>query len=210
MIFTMFVIGLIIFSGPIAHAQKGDPPTITVRVRVETKPEPARAIGLIISTKGAQQIADTTIQKIGDKLYEILFSVSKDSLQPDSVATAMSVTAGGDIAFANITPALLSDARDMIANVPDCPSEDTSSIANVNQMGPLESLVEIRKARAELAQLKVNRALNPELLNKLKQFEEAFGLGRTEELSANLPPNELVDRLARINFAVQQYQASKK
>jgi len=183
---------------------------VTIKVRVEAKPPPTRAVGMIISTTGASQIAETSLQKVGDKLYDIVFEVERSSLSADSVATAMAISEGGDITFANVTPTLLSDSRDAVANIPECASEDTTQIATINQLAPLKSLVDIRRDRADLAQRKVLRALGDETLSKLKRFEEAFGLGGIDELSINLPPHELVDRLARINYAVKQYQSFKK
>jgi hypothetical protein len=183
---------------------------LTVRVRVETKPEPTQAVGLVLSGEGAEQIPSTTIQKVGDKLYDVIFAVDRATLREDSVATAMAVSAGGDITFANVTPALLTDTKSLIANIPECPSEDTSHFARVNQLAPLKALVDIRADRSNLAQRRVAQAMDDETLAKLRQFEQAFGITHAEELSPNLPPQELVDRLARINFALQQYQTFKK
>jgi len=136
--------------------------------------------------------------------------VPRNSLQDDSVATAMAISAGGDITFANVTPALLSDAKTSVANIPECPSEDTTNLATINQLAPLKALVDIRVDRAELAQRKMQRSLTTETLEKLKRFERAFGLAQTEELSLSLSPQDLVDRLARINFALKEYQVFKK
>ncbi len=179
---------------------------VTVKVRVETKPAPTKAVGLVFSTEGATQIGDTTIQKVGDKLYDVIFSVNKGELKEDSVATAMAISAGGDLTFANVTPALLSESQAQLANIPECPSEDTTNFAKVNQLAPLKALVDIRADRADLAQRKVIRALDEELLAKLRRLEEAFGIIHAEELSVNLPADELVDRFTRLNYALKQYQ----
>jgi hypothetical protein len=195
---------------PTSSAAQDENPTVTIKVRVEAKPQPTKAIGLLLSTTGASQIAETSLHKVGDKLYDVIFTVPRNSLQDDSVATAMAISAGGDITFANVTPALLSDAKTSVANIPECPSEDTTNLATINQLAPLKALVDIRVDRAELAQRKMQRSLTTETLEKLKRFERAFGLAQTEELSLSLSPQDLVDRLARINFALKEYQVFKK
>ena len=47
------------------------------------------------------------------------------------------------------------------------------------------------------------------VLAKLSKFEEAFGLTRTDPLSPDLPPAELIDRLSRIQHALRKYQAQR-
>ena len=199
-----------VFGAAISPTRASEPGSLTVKVRVETKPAPTKAIGILLSTGGATQIADTTIQKVGDKLYDVIFTVNRDSLSADSVATAMAISAGGDITFANVTPALLSEAHASLANIPECPSEDTTNVAKINQLAPLKSLVSIRADRMALAQKKLAKSMDDQLLAKLRKFEEAFGFIHSEPLSAELPPQELTDRLARINYALAQYKVFKE
>lgn len=202
----LYCASLVIFMATFSSCFAQESSIVTVKVRVETKPAPTKAVGIVLSTEGATQIGDTTIQKVGDKLYDVIFSVNKSDLKEDSVATAMAISAGGDLTFANVTPALLSETQAQLANIPECPSEDTTNFAKVNQLAPLKALVDIRADRADLAQRKVTRALDEELLAKLRRLEEAFGINHAEELSVNLPADELVDRLTRLNYALKQYQ----
>lgn len=191
-------------------ADKEDP-SVLVRVRVELKPEPTKALGLILSTTGIQQIGSTAISKVGEKLYDISFTVDRKDLKDDSVATALAVNADGQSTFSNVTPVLLSDSRSMLAAIPECPGEDPTQIAVLNQLGPLQQLVEVRSERLTMARVKLSRALDSELLTKLSRFEEYFGLDTSAgTLSAELPPALLLDRLARINYALSQYRGFKK
>lgn len=198
-----------VFGAAVSPTRASDAGSVTVKVRVETKPAPTKAIGILLSTGGARQIAETTIQKVGDKLYDVIFTVERDSLSPDSVATAMAISAGGDITFANVTPTLLSETQANLANIPECPSEDTTNIAKINQLAPLKSLVTIRADRMALAQKKVAKSMDDQMLAKLRKFEEAFGFIHSEPLTVELPPHELTDRLARINYALSQYKTFK-
>ena len=183
---------------------------IKVRVKVESKPEPTKAIGLIISTSDSQEIPETTIEKVGDKLYDISFTVDASTLSEDSVATAMAFNSNGDVVFANVTPALLSGTAASIASIPDCPAEDPSFAIQFNQFGPLQQLVDVRTERAELVRFKISRLLTPEFSQRLTQLEGALGLARPEPLSANLSAAELVDRLSRLDHALKKYKSFKK
>lgn len=183
---------------------------LLVNVRVESKPEPKKAIGMVLSAGHTVEIPETTIKKIGEKLYAISFVVDRNIIRRDSVATAMAFDENGEVTFANVTPELLSDIRNVISNIPECPMEDPTAIVQSGQQGPLQQLVDVRAERAELARLKISRMLDENFLAKLERFEEAFGLQKGEELTAQLPPDVLVDRLSRISHAVKKYKMFKK
>jgi hypothetical protein len=184
-----------------------DPLAITVTV--EAKPDPIRAVGLVFSSAGSKEIADTKITKIGDKLFQVEFSVDRASLREDSVASAVAYDASGTASYANVTPALLSETRAIIEAIPDCPAEDVSKIAQVTSPGTLQQLVDVRAERAELVRTRIARVLDPKFLAKLQKFEEVLGLSRPTELSAQLPAPELIDRLSRIDHAYKKYQSEK-
>ena len=183
---------------------------ITVNVRVEAKPEPKKAIGMVLSAGRTVEIAETTIKKAGEKLYIISFVVDRNIVRKDSVATAIAFDENGNVSFANVSPELLSDGKTLLSRIPECPPEDPSAIVKLDQQGPLQQLVDVRKERAELARLKISRMLDESFLQKLHRFEDAFGLDKSEELSASLPPEVLVDRLSRITHAVKKYRMFKK
>lgn len=193
---------------PTAHA---GPPAgqVTVKVKVEAKPEPTKAIGLVMSAGETLQINDTTIEKVGDKLYDISFKVDSSELTDDSVATAMAFNSNGDVVFANVTPALLSSTASIIASIPSCPPEDPSLAIQFNHFGPLQQLVDVRIARAELLRANITSLLTPEMTQRLAQLETALGLARPEPLSSSLPPSELVDRLTRLDHALKKYKSFK-
>lgn len=183
---------------------------ITVNVRVEAKPEPKKAIGMVLSAGRTVEIAETTIKKAGEKLYIISFVVDRNIVRKDTVATAIAFDENGNVSFANVSPELLSDGKTLLSRIPECPPEDPSAIVKLDQQGPLQQLVDVRKERAELARLKISRMLDESFLQKLHRFEDAFGLDKSEELSGSLPPDVLVDRLSRITHAVKKYRMFKK
>ncbi len=184
---------------------------IDVKVRVEAKPEPTKAVGILLSTTGVKEISDTAIQKVGERLYDITFRVDRAGLTEDTVATAMATSADGVVTFANVTPALLSDSHAITGSVPECPGEDPTSIAVLNQLGPLRQLVDVRTERSKFAREKIRRFLDESMLAKLSRYEKHFGLNQSgEPLSADLPAEILLDRLSRINFALAEFKAFKK
>lgn len=194
---------------PHAFAITPDKGAIPVTVRVEAKPDPVRAVGLVFSSKSSKPIPETTIKKIGDKLFEIDFVVPQADIQADSVATAIAYDEAGNTFFANVTPALLENTRDIISSIPECPGQKADQAALLNGPGTLKQLVDFRSERVDLLRLKISRAMNPTLLAKLQKFEEAFGLKRPSLLSADLPTPELIDRLSRLQHALKKFQAQK-
>jgi hypothetical protein len=183
---------------------------LTVNLRVEAKPEPKKAVGIVLSTGRTVEIPATTIEKIGEKLYLISFVVDRNIVRKDSVATAMAFDENGNVTFANVSPELLSESKTLISRIPECPPEDPSTAVKLDQHGPLRQLVDVRTERAEIARLKITRMLDEQFMSKLRRFEDAFGLDTSKELSANLPPEVLVDRLSRITHAVKKYRMFKK
>jgi hypothetical protein len=182
---------------------------VSIAVRVESKPALVRARGIVFSSRSSLEIPDTEITKIGDKLYEITFSVPHSKVESDSVASAIATDENGANVFAAVTPAFDSAAKDLIASVPECPAEDSSRAVNTTSPGTIKQLVDVRAERMEIVRLKIKRAMDGNVLEKLAKFEEAFGLTRASELSPDLPPAELFDRLSRIQHALRKYQAYK-
>lgn len=192
-------------------AQAIDMPSSTapVTVRVESKPNIVRAIGIVFSSRASFEVAETVVTKIGDKLYEVRFAVPRSNLQPDSVASAMAVDENGANVFASVTPAIAAEAQDLLMSVPECPGEDSSRAITTTTPGTLKQLVDVRAERMEIVRLKIRRSMDENVLAKLRKFEEAFGLTRTEALTPDLPPAELIDRLSRIQHALRKYQAQR-
>jgi len=207
------VVGIfsVVHSPSCAAADRKPQGPLQIKVRLESKPAPAKAVGILLSTDGLQQIEETTITKVDDKLFDVCFNVDRKLLTDDTVATAMSTNADGTVSFANVTPALAQDSNSPGGSIPECPGEDPSGIAASSQLGSLEKLLGIREQRAKFARLKISRLLDESTLQKLSRFEEIFGLNTSlEPISADLPASELIDRISRLNFAVQEFKAFKQ
>jgi hypothetical protein len=197
---------LLISSSALASTETIQP--VVVKLTVETKSPPKEVKGLILSTSGSSEISETQITKIGDKLFQVIFSIPSNQLHTDTVATAMITAEDGSIAFSNVSPALSADPSVSLAllDIKDCPAEQAKGVVNPSNIGALRQLVDIRTARADLAKMKLGRAFTDTFLAKLKKFEDAFGLTSDEPLSAELPAEVLVERLARLNYALSEYK----
>ena len=186
-----------------AHAER-------VEVTLDTKLEVRSAIGLLLSSQGAQQVRETDVHQASEILKLVSFPYLPDKVTPDTVASALVVLEDGSIAFANVRP-ILKGQRDAksFASLPDCEPEEATRVSVHDQFGLFESLVEIRSARREVNQIKIKKILAGPFLEKLKRLERGFGLAHPDELSADLPAAELVDRLSRLATAIRSYNRSK-
>ncbi len=182
---------------------------VPVKVRLEAKPEPSKAVGILFSSGSSRQFTDASISKIGDKLYEITFNVPQASLREDSVATAIGFDQAGAVSFANVVPARTSESQELLASIPECPGEDGSKVATLASPGTLKQLVDVRIERMNIVRFKIARLMDQDFLAKLQKFEEAFGLKYATPLSPELPAAELIDRLSRVSHAVKKYQLYK-
>ena len=91
-----FLAGSLIAAATLSHAAEAQLPSsepILVNVQVEAKPEPKKAVGMILSAGETVEIQDATIKKIGEKMYSISFLVDRALVRNDTVATAMVVGA---------------------------------------------------------------------------------------------------------------------
>jgi hypothetical protein len=182
---------------------------IQISVKVESKPNLVKAVGLIFSTKSSYEVKQTVIKKVGDKLYEISFDVPSSKVSPDSVASAIATDENGAEVFSNVTPAITSSAKDLIASIPECPGEDTSTAVTISTPGALRQLVDVRSERMDIVRQKLHRAMDNGIREKLNRLEAAFGMSRATELNADLAPPELIDRLMRLKYALTRYQSAK-
>lgn len=206
---AMCILVLGLFQTNVAGAIDIPGTSAPVIVRVESKPTLVRATGIVFSSRTSFEVSETTITKVGDKLYEVRFSVPRSKLQPDSVASAIGIDENGGNVYASVTPALTAEAQDLLMSVPECPGEDSSHAVTTTTPGTLKQLVDVRAERMEIVRLKIRRAMDGNAHAKLIKFEEAFGLTRTDPLSPDLPPAELIDRLSRIQHALRKYQAQR-
>ncbi len=189
-----------------AHGQSSD---AVITVQLEAKPKPVKATGILFSTTATSEHQNAEIQMIGDKLYSISFRVPKSAIRPDSLASAYGVDENGKVSYASVRPVQSAQAVLDIASIPRCKDANIDQIATITNVGTLRQLIDVRMQRIEIIRTKLKQALDGVRIEKMRKFEEAFGLPHNEPLSATLPPLELYERLSRIQASVEKYKRFK-
>lgn len=179
-------------------------------LKIESDQDPTSSVGLLISSDGTTQKLETEVKRLDNRFVTVSFNCDDDEVRNDSVATAMIVTADGEILFSDLQPVLLSDNTSALAELPDCPDKINLPPAIEDQYANLQKLVEIRGQRRAISQTRITRIMQDAFLEKLRKLERGFGLDQKKELAPDMNPLELLDRLSRLQTALRNYQANKK
>lgn len=192
-----------LFSAP-CMAASAEPQTITFTV--ETNIEPITGIGLLMKQNGVVQKPGVQFSKLDKGIWKASFTAEPAELEQYTLASVMLLSSEGDIASSNVRSlkAITAPA------IPKCSPQQAVVVSADTQISVLQSLVSVRSARRDNSQARVAEMLKGEFLETLKKLEKGFGLSRGTELSASLPPTELVDRLSRVLNAIRNYRANNK
>jgi hypothetical protein len=184
---------------------------LKVQVELEGAVQPQQYVGLLLSADKVLQKKITSSEKSATGSILLTFSYLPSEVAPDSVASAYAISEDGRVAMAHVRPLFPEASPEALLALPTCPPEKvaTGSI-KPEQRGVLETLIEFRAARRELARDSVRRMMDGTFLEDLRQLEAKLGLGRVTPLSPELGPVELVDRLSRLTKALQNYQNIKE
>ena len=167
--------------------------------------EPTRMVGLLISPQKTIERSDVKFRKTDDGTFLVSFAVGAEDLSPETAATALAVSAQGELAFADVRPVSLPGVDKSYLSLPFCeplpaPVPDPDVFSNV---ALLDSLHEVRSTRRDVLQLKIQQIMKGDFLERLQAMEQGFGISYTADLSGALPPPELTDRLQRILHALR-------
>ena len=179
-----------------------------MEVQVNTPIEPTSATGLLISSTRVIQKANATLQRTTHGLV-VRFPIEPSELDGDTMASAVVLAEDGQTAFGDMRPATIPAARSSYLSSPDCPAEQVRDVSTQSDLALFESLAEIRSQRRAVQVQKVSLMLGGEFLDRLRALERGFGLTYPRPLSAELPPVELIDRLRRLQVAIQSYKRAK-
>ena len=183
---------------------------IEVTVQLSAKPKPIEATGMILSTSSSKQFPKARIEMIGDKLYAISFKIPENAVKSDTLASAYAIDENGKTSFSSVVPVMTAQEGLSLGNIPSCKDENIDKVATITNLGTLRQLIDVRNQRIEIIRTKMRQSLNNILLEKMRKYEEAFGLPHAEPLSVELPPMELFERLSRIQNAVAKYKKFKQ
>lgn len=176
-----------------------------ITFEVKSSIEPSTAVGLIMNSDGIVQKPGAEITKESPGVLKVSFLIDSGDIKPNTFASAIVYSSEGDMALSSVR-ALQANA---ILEVPVCPPEPVV-VQNVsNQIGLLQSLVSVRGARRENAKARVKELLSGDLLETIKKLEKGFGISFNSEISSDIHPLELIDRLTRVLHAIKNYRAGK-
>lgn len=175
-----------------------------VELQLKVPFEPAKVLGLLISSKAPIEKNNPSVTKLPAGGFVVAFSYSDSEVQDDTVATALAISAEGEIAFADVRPLIYPDVDKAYLTMPSCAEEalgepDPDVYQNI---ALLELLYETRSSRREVHRVQVEQLLTGQLLERLAKIEAGMGLSYEAPLSAALPPQTLLDRLQKIKHAL--------
>ena len=188
---------------------KSAPKILTVTVDVPAVFDGLAAIGIVVAGEQTFQFPGAEVTRATPDLLTVRFSLDTTQFPEGSMATAIVVGARGAKAYGPIRPIGPTSAQTSRADIPLCAPEKIKMANAEGQLGVLQSLYDVRLARRKVLQTKLTRILTPEFLARINSLERGFGLDRDRAITLETNPAELIDRVARVRNAVQQYRLRK-
>jgi hypothetical protein len=174
--------------------------------------ELSQAEGIIFGAQGLQTITKTETEA-ADKAAVVTFSYDDEQVPENAYVSAVVQSTDGKYSF-GVVKAISGDGyADSSLLLPTC-ELDTPSIGLLrSQLSTLKQLVKVRTELRNKKRSKLAGLLTEQRIALIASAEKAFHTVPTEfeqELSADLPPTELSDRLGRLLAAVKHYKVEKQ
>jgi hypothetical protein len=197
--FKLNLILLIILT--ISHSASAQSNKITIPLNANF--DPISGIAFLMSESGTKSIFPVDINKTNNKV-EVSFSVEEKLTKNNVFVNAAVFSSDGQV----VVSKTISLSRAQLADLKKCADNKKVAIDNQNEIGVLQSLVSIRQTRKDTALAKIKQLMTPELLLKLSKLESGLGLQTTPELSSDMSPLVLRDRLYLLLQALKNYRSS--
>jgi hypothetical protein len=184
-----------------------------IEINVHTKSEPKAALGIFFASGKVVQQTNTFFERVSDDVVVVRLPYEITNLPSASpFATAYLLTTDNKIVFGDVRLVSMADSADSFWRLDICPADVSKIKVDIplfEQLSYLESLLEVRIKKREIARKLLQDKLNPELLAYLQKLETRFGLNKDSLLSADLSGLELVERMARLKDMIILYRSSK-
>ncbi len=187
----------------LASTAAAEPRTVTFDV--ETPLEVITGVGLLLTPGKVIQKEGIEILKGEKGTVRARFSYDSVEVTDDTLASVMLFTSEGDVAVGTMKRV----SSPLLSEIPVCPPVKSVAATAANQLGLFQSLVSVRSARRENAAARVREFMKPDFIVTLEKLEKGFGFTYSKELSPDLGPLELIDRLSRIVNAIKNYRSTK-
>ena len=180
-----------------------------IQVNVSGSFRPVGSQGLLMTKDKVISKPVINVELLANENMLVSIPYHPQEIADGAFATAILFGPQGEIVFGDVKMVTDAATAGSFYALPDCDMNPAVPTGLNQQMGLLESLVEIRAARREAHQLRLKKTLSGSFVDKLSRLERGFGLNYNKKLSADLEAYELVDRLSRLNNAIRSYQAKK-
>ena len=177
-------------------------------LRVEVpgaSPQDASAVGLILSEQGIKEIPQTRVEKSANKSGSTVL-IDGVQLSKDETASALLLDNQGSL---YVGQALGPQSPLHKSNKSPCPQTVVDNNKLSGDEALLQKLVDIRSERRKLLDASIQSKLSGELLQKLQKVESGLGLATKAELSSELEPLELLERLWKLNASIQNIKSQR-
>lgn len=178
-----------------------------IQIEIPSDGSNSQASALILSAQNSYEDSNVAL-KSNNETSIVSYNFKPEEISDETNIVAFSSSADGQLSFSTVMNISSSVGTISRSELPVCDYTPTARITP-DSFSIYESLVHVRLDRRSNLAASIKEALQGDLLERLKQSEKVLGLSSVPELSASLPPTELVDRLNRILFAIQQYRIQK-
>ena len=182
----------------------------SIEINVNANFKPVSMLGLLMTEGKTIQKSISKSEQISDDVTMLTIPYQPEEVDSGTLATAMLIGPDGEVAMGDVKLITGSRSTKSFHSLPECSDELNVPPGLSDQVGLLESLVEIRSARREGNQLRISQIMSGPFLEKLRRLEKGFGMKHATKLSEDLTAFELVDRLSRLANAIKNYQTSKQ
>ncbi len=204
----LFIFGILLGLLAVGYDAFAQQPSIMVEVQAKVPFTADAATGLLMSSGKTKRVDQASVRLEPNGYTVVSFTVSPNDALEGAFASAMLSNAQGEVAFADVRTVSAQGSGLSFARLPECAESISTKAFQYNQLGLLQSLVNVRTNRRNVEQQKIEKLMQGKFLERLRKLERGFGLGDASDLRADIRSDELVARLARLQYAVQAYEDS--
>ena len=175
-------------------------------VAITSTDEIVSAYGVVFapeeSENGAGIRRECEIRNKGGAQWELAVRLQPEDFRTGARVTAIAATSAGKIIASRIRP--LDTQSATVAAAQCLASDDPQYLAKLLALDDekLRSIVEIRRKKRELLQIRLKELLNPSVSKRIEEIEGTLGYGGEGPIAGRTTPSVLARRVASIESAI--------